>query len=53
MASPSSRLVPTYAALEVGDEKEAGSLDGLYDKHALQTTVLLERGFAIVIETIF
>ncbi len=42
MASPSSRVVPTQAALEVGDEEEAGGLDGLYDKHALQTTVMLE-----------
>ncbi len=42
MASPSSRVVPTHAALEVGDEEEAGRLDGLYDKHALQTNALLE-----------
>jgi hypothetical protein len=53
MASPISRLVPTDAALEVGNEEEAGGLDGLYDKHALETNVLLERDCAIFIETIF
>ncbi len=50
---PGSREVPTHAALEVGDEKEAFGLDGLYDKDALQTNALTERGSAIFIETIF
>ncbi len=45
--------MPTDAALVVGDEEEADGLDGLYDKYALQTTALLERGCAIFIGTIF
>jgi hypothetical protein len=48
MASPGSRLVPTHAALVVGDEEEAGGLDGLYDKYSLQKIVLLERGRAFL-----